>query len=51
MKEILKDFKWVVLALGAVILAVVMLYFFLILGGFVGHFLFDIVKFGWNLLN
>jgi hypothetical protein len=51
MKEILKDIKWAVIALGVAILVIVMLYLFLILGGYIGHFLFDIVKFGWNLFG
>jgi len=51
MKEILKDIKWAVMILGTAILVIVMIYFFLILGGFIGHFIFDIVKFGWNLLG
>ena len=51
MNEIVNTIKWVIIALCTIILVIVMIYFFLILGGFVGHFLFDIVKFGWNLLG
>ena len=51
MNEIVKKIFWVIKALGSVILLIVMLYFFLMLGGFVLHYLFDIFKFGWNLAN
>ena len=51
MNEIVNTIKWVIIALSTIILVIVMIYFFLILGGFVGHFLFDIIRFGWNLLG
>jgi len=51
MKEILKYVKWAGMGISAVIIVIVMLYGFLVFGGFLGHFLIDIIKFGWNLLG
>jgi hypothetical protein len=51
MKEILKYVKWAGMGISAVIIVIVMLYGFLVFGGLVAHFLFDIIKFGWNLLG
>lgn len=51
MKEWYEVIKSAISMIGLIFLWFIAIYLFLILGGFLSHWLTDIFKFGWNLFG